>query len=104
MSLYPPPLDLYCGKKQEEPLILLVNHFIYIFLGRRLGGNTMIVAMHNHEGGEIDHVYNCIGTEDDPLHFLQLRNMFYSERKLLKCSENRTAKRNILSFVNGSYL
>lgn len=62
----------------------------------------MIVAMHNHEGGKIDNVYNCIGNEDDPLYFLQLRNMFYCEEKLLECAQNDTAKDDIVSFVNGS--
>lgn len=62
----------------------------------------MVVAMHNHEGGEIEDVHNCYGTEDDPLHFLQLRNMFYSEEKLLECTDNDTAKQHIVSFVNGS--
>lgn len=70
--------------------------------GRSLDDDTMIVAMHNHAGGKIDNVCNFIGTEDDPLHILQLRNMFYSEEKLLKCSKNDTAKQCILSFVNGS--
>lgn len=62
----------------------------------------MIVAMHNHEGGERDHVRNSIGTEDDPLYFLRLRNMFYFKEKLLECNENDYAKQNIVSFVNRS--
>lgn len=62
----------------------------------------MIVTMHNHEGGEIADVYNCNGAEDDPLHFLPLKNMFYSEEKLLECTENDTSKQHIVSFVNGS--
>lgn len=56
----------------------------------------MIVTMHNHEGGEIQDVNSGIGTEDDPLH------LFYSEGKLLECTENDTSKQHIVSFVNGS--
>lgn len=62
----------------------------------------MIVTMHNHEGGEIEDVYSHIGTADDPLHFLQLKNLFYSEEKLLECTANDTSKQHIVSFVNGS--
>lgn len=62
----------------------------------------MIVTMHNHEGGEIEDVNIHIGTEDDPMHFLQLKNLFYSEGKLLECTENDTSKQHIVSFVNGS--
>lgn len=62
----------------------------------------MIVTMHNHEGGEIEDVYSPTGTEDNPLHFLQLKNLFYSEEKLLECTENDTSKQHIVSFVNGS--
>lgn len=56
----------------------------------------MIVTMHNHEGGEIEDVNSGIGTEDDSLH------LFYSEEKLLECTENDTSKQHIVSFVNGS--
>lgn len=75
-----------------------------MFKGRRPNEDMIVVAMHNHEGGKIDDVYNCFGNEDDPLYFLQLRNMFYCGEKLIECTENDAAKEYIVSFVKGCYL
>lgn len=58
----------------------------------------MVVAMHNSEGEKRNTVSNFIGSPDDPLHSLQLSNMFYNGKYTPRCSENEEAKRIIVSF------
>lgn len=65
----------------------------------RLRENTMVVAMHISEGGQHNEVSDVIGTAEDPLHALQMRNVYYSGNFATECSENDRAKQDIQSFL-----
>lgn len=55
--------------------------------------------MHYSEAGKHDNIYDFIGTQDDPLYSLQLRNMFYSGNYITRCQENENAKKDIKKFL-----
>lgn len=77
-----------------------MNYIFEFFLGGKLKYQTMVVAMHQSEVGEMERESDTIQFPEDSRHLLSLTNMFYYNNSAIKCSVNKKAIRDITEFLD----